>query len=90
VDEQAVRERVRALTVRMAPLRLSGEVTSASLLMEDLGYDSLGIIEVATALEEEFGLTQAASEDVADVETVGDVEDRLLALLDGRVEKGTG
>jgi acyl carrier protein len=81
MDSAAVRERVRAVVRAMAPVRRES-VTSSTLLAGDLGYDSLGLVQVAARLEDEFDLPDAPDEGVLDVETVGDVEDRLLSLLE--------
>ncbi len=75
-----MRETVRAIVLEMAPLR--GTVAErASLMRADLGYDSLGLLELAHALEQEFGLA-AADEDDGDVETISDVEALVLAKLE--------
>ena len=75
-----MRETVRAIVLEMAPLR--GTVAErASLMRADLGYDSLGLLELAYALEQEFGLA-AADEDDGDVETISDVETLVLAKLE--------
>jgi long-chain acyl-CoA synthetase len=50
-------------------------------LVEDLGLASLDLVEVAAALEEEFGLTLA--EDVMASATVGDLEERARTALSG-------
>ncbi|WP_019200629.1 acyl carrier protein [Tsukamurella sp. 1534] len=48
-------------------------------LREDLGYDSVRLIELTVALEEAFGLPPFPSERLAGVLRVGDV----LRLIDG-------
>jgi len=78
--ETRVRERVQAIVLEMSPLRgMAAE--RASLLRADLGYDSLALLELAYALDQEFGLG-AVDEDDSDVETVSDVEVRVLAKLE--------
>ncbi len=81
MNEREARERVRAVVAALAPLR-SDEVERASLLVLDLGFDSLGLWELVATLEREFGLIAELEEsDEVDVETVGDVEERVLDLL---------
>jgi acyl carrier protein len=78
--ETSVRERVRAIVLEMAPL-LGTAAERASLMRADLGYDSLALLELADALDHEFGMA-AADEDDGDVETVSDVEALVLAKLE--------
>ena len=47
------------------------EVTPAASFIEDLGADSLDIVELVMALEEEFGL-DIPDEDADKLKTVGD------------------
>jgi len=47
------------------------EVTSEASFIEDLGADSLDIVELVMALEEEFGL-DIPDEDADKLKTVGD------------------
>ncbi len=48
----------------------------------DLGADSLDLVELSMALEEEFGVEEMSEEDVAGVKTVGD----LVRYLQGKIE----
>lgn len=40
---------------------------------EDLGADSLDIVELSMALEEEFDMGEMAEEDLANIHTIGDL-----------------
>lgn len=80
MDEAAVRTKVREVVLAMAPVQPQ-RIDGATLLAGELGYDSLGLVQVAATLEDEFGLTDAGDEGVIDVETVADVEERMLGLL---------
>ena len=51
-----------------------GEVVPEALLKEDLGADSLGMLELTFALEEEFHI-DISDEKVDEVKTVQDVID---------------
>lgn len=48
-------------------------VTADTSFEEDLGADSVDLVEVSLALEEEFGLEEMAEEDIASIVTVGDL-----------------
>ena len=50
-------------------------------LVGNLALDSLQLFELAARLEDQLGLPELDEEDVASIETVGDVESRVLALL---------
>lgn len=48
-----------------------GEVKESSVIIEDLGADSLDCVELTMAFEEEYGL-EIPDEDVEKIETVGE------------------
>jgi acyl carrier protein len=83
--EQEVRAEVREIVIEMAPVRPKVADGSSRILV-DLGYDSLGVVELAGVLEARFGV-QGDDEHLVDVETIADVEERLLELLRDRVEE---
>ncbi|HEX8742799.1 MAG TPA: phosphopantetheine-binding protein [Thermoleophilaceae bacterium] len=76
-ETAGVSERVITVVSDMAPMR-GAQVTPTSVLREDLGYDSLTLLELAAALEDEFGLPPSAELDAEVAETVLDV-DRIVA-----------
>ena len=49
-----------------------GQITLKTNLIEDLGADSLDVVELVMTFEDEFGIT-LPDEDVAKMKTVGDV-----------------
>ncbi len=74
-----VASRVRALVGEMVPAG-AREVGSSDRLIEDLGYNSVTMIELALVLEVEFDLQDAAGGDTVDLVTVGDIENAIAAL----------
>jgi acyl carrier protein len=74
MDREALRSGVREVIGDMSPL---GKRTALSTdrLADDLGYDSLAVIELSLQIESRFGLTAVGQDDATDIETVGDVED---------------
>ena len=41
--------------------------------LEDLGADSVDIVELSMAMEEEFGIDEMSEDDLANIHTVGDL-----------------
>ncbi len=48
------------------------EITMASSFTDDLGADSVDLVELVMAMEEEFGLDEIQEDDLAQLKTVGD------------------
>ena len=57
-------------------------ITMETTFTEDLGADSLDIVELSMALEEEFGVSEMSEEDIAGIATVGDLVNYLQSKLD--------
>ncbi len=49
---------------------------------DDLGVDSLDIVELSMALEDEFGIGEMSEEDLASITTIGDLVAYLQRKLD--------
>jgi len=49
------------------------EITPETSFADDLGADSLDIVELTMAIEEEFDITEISDEDLPRLVTVGDV-----------------
>jgi acyl carrier protein len=77
-----VRTAARELVGSMAPNR-EAEVTDASRLAQDLGFDSLALIELMLVAEERFGLPPIDEAEASTVTTVGGLAD-LVAAVRGR------
>lgn len=58
-------------------------VTMDTSFEDDLGADSVDIVELSMGLEEEFGIEEMSEDDVATIKTVGD----LVHYLQGKVEE---
>jgi acyl carrier protein len=72
MDDVEIRARVRELVAHMCPTNRT-EVLSTDRLAEDLGYDSLAVIELSVAIGRHFTLEQG--QETPDVKTVADLED---------------
>ena len=48
------------------------EITMASSFADDLGADSVDLVELVMAMEEEFDLEEIQEDDLAQLKTVGD------------------
>lgn len=49
---------------------------------EDLGADSVDLVELSMNLEEEFGIDEMGEEDIASIHNVGDLVNYLRGKLD--------
>jgi len=67
-SERAIADLIR----RYAP-QADAAVTSRTRLREELGFDSISLIELAFALELAFSLRPISDEAAMDIETVADV-----------------
>ena len=69
------------------------EVTSTDELVNDLGYDSLAMLELALALEVEFDLKAIPEDQAVSMVTVADIEALIAELMvqvpvQGRAQSG--
>ncbi|MFT4034266.1 MAG: acyl carrier protein [Patulibacter sp.] len=77
----SVSQTVREVVLELAPIAPAGPLTSDTLLINDLGFDSLLIIELVVALEQELGVAGPDDEESLHVATVGDLETQVAAIL---------
>jgi acyl carrier protein len=68
---EEIAERIKAIIVDQLGVSLE-EVTPAASFIEDLGADSLDIVELIMALEEEYDM-EIPDEDAEKIQTVDDV-----------------
>ena len=73
MSEQSTFEKVKAITVEQLSVA-PDDVKMESTFIDDLGADSLDIVELIMALEEEFDI-EIPDADAEKVVTVGDVVD---------------
>ncbi|NGN67985.1 acyl carrier protein [Streptomyces sp. A7024] len=75
MDSTTLRETVRTIVGEMSPLG-NRAAHPADRLVEDLGYDSLAVIELSIRIEQDFALrlTPTESATTPDVKTVADIE----------------
>ncbi|MFB8001454.1 acyl carrier protein [Nocardia sp. NPDC056000] len=72
IDAATIAARTRTLIAHMAPEPPSA-VSDEQRLIEDLGFDSIRLMELTVALERGFGLPRYAPEQLTNVLRVGDV-----------------
>ena len=53
------------------------DITLEATFVDDLGVDSLDLVELSMALEDEFGIEEMSEEDMANIKTVGDLVEYL-------------
>lgn len=64
---------VRQLIVEMSPLRVT-ELTPDTMLVEELGFDSLGLVELLVVIEDKLDLPPLEELLLGEVERVADLE----------------
>lgn len=72
-------ERIRGLVAEQLGVD-SKEMTPNANILDDLGADSLDVVELVMAIEEEFDI-EIADEDAETMQTVGDVESYVAGRL---------
>ncbi len=58
-------------------------ITMDTSFVDDLGADSLDLVELSMAMEEEFGVEEMSEEEIGGIVTVGD----LVRYLQSRVDE---
>ena len=58
------------------------EISMESSFVDDLGADSVDLVELVMAMEEEFDIGELTEEDTASVKTVGDLVHFLQSKVD--------
>jgi len=66
--------------LRLAPRPLE-RVDAATDLEDELGFDSLALVELALALEQEFDMPPLSEGEALEIRTVGDVQDVVVRTL---------
>ncbi len=57
-------------------------VTADTAFVDDLGADSVDLMDLSMALEDEFGMEEMDSEDIESIVTVGDLHKYMQEHLD--------
>ena len=57
-------------------------ITKETSFVDDLGADSLDLVELSMALEEEFGIDELTEEETSSISTVGD----LVRLIQSKID----
>ncbi|MGH6691820.1 MAG: acyl carrier protein [Gammaproteobacteria bacterium] len=70
-------ERIRSIVADQLGVEL-GDCTADARILDDLGADSLDVVELVMALEDAFDI-EVADDDVEQIRTIGDVEKYVTA-----------
>ncbi|MCD6463656.1 MAG: acyl carrier protein [Thermotogae bacterium] len=79
MDRDEIFEKVRTIISEKLGVE-EDEVTEESTLDEDLGADSLDLVDLTMAIEDEFGV-RVEDEELEKIKTVGDVVNKLVSAL---------
>ena len=61
----------------------ASEISADTIFVDDLGADSLDVVELTMALEEEFSLSDTPEEELMNIHTVGDLADYITRVTQG-------
>ncbi len=73
MEEQEIRDKVKHVIVEKLNVE-EGKITDDARYVEDLGADSLALVDIAMALEDEFHM-QIPDEDIEKITTFGNTID---------------
>jgi acyl carrier protein len=76
----AIGQRIRTLVAEQLGVD-PAEIASESSILDDLGADSLDVVELVMAIEDEFDI-EVPDEDAEAIRTVADVERYVAELVD--------
>lgn len=79
MDRSQVQAKMRDLLVDELGLD-AGKITDEATFEEDLEVDSLGVVELLMALEDEFGV-RIPDDEAEDITTVGEAIEMVIAKL---------
>ena len=77
---------IRELIVEMSPLGVT-EVMPETALVEELGFDSLGLVELLVVIEDRLDLPPLEEQALIGIERVGDLE-RIATETEARAPLG--
>ncbi len=60
----------------------AASITADTAFVDDLGADSVDLVDLSMALEEEFGMEEMEEEDITSIVTVGDLYKYMQEHLD--------
>lgn len=78
MDRNVILQKVKDLVVET--LEVSADEIDESTAYEDLGADSFDMLELVTAMEDEFGATMDEDQ-LGTIKTIGDTVDAVAAAL---------
>jgi len=81
--DQEVRAQIRAIIMDLAP-NPQPDASEDALLVEDLEYHSLALLELAFALEDEFDLPPIDEENARNIRSIKDIEEFALKQLEAK------
>jgi acyl carrier protein len=79
MEEQEIRDKVKHVIVEKLNVE-EGKITDDARYVEDLGADSLALVDIAMALEDEFHM-QIPDEDIEKITTFGNTIDYIKQYI---------
>lgn len=81
-DREALQNAVREIIIALCPEDVK-DMQDSSRLVDDLGYHSLAMVELAFAIEDKFDIEPIDQDTASGIQTVGDI----LSYVTAEVEK---
>lgn len=73
-------DKIRELIAEQFPVD-ADSITAETSFVDDLGADSLDVVELTMALEDEFELPEVSDDDLKKIQTVGDLVDYVAKFV---------
>ena len=87
LSREEVVSKLKAQIAELLRLESVESVRAESRLVDDLGVDSLGMVDLVTLVEESFSVKLATNTDLTQIKTVGDVADLLTEHLAAKAQE---
>lgn len=82
-SREAILDQLKAQLAKLLKLETTAKLSEDTRLVDDLGIDSLGMVDLVITVEEAFGVKIKSSTDLSQVRTIGHMADLLVQYYAG-------
>lgn len=86
-SREAILDQLKVQLAKLLKLETTAHLNADTRLVEDLGVDSLGMVDLVITVEETFGVKIKSSTDLSQVKTIGHMADLLAQYFAGERAK---